>query len=76
MTARLRCARGHFLPATARPAGDPQDWDDTCRCPPAARRRKRRHLYQRRPGGDLWGQGLTARQVHTMTTIPLTGSYL
>jgi hypothetical protein len=25
---------------------------------------------------DLWGQGLTAYQIHTMTTVPLTGSYL
>lgn len=41
--ARLRCARGHFLPADFRlPVKDPEDWDDTCRCkaspasPPAA----------------------------------------
>jgi len=27
-------------------------------------------------GRDLWGQGLTAHQLHTMTDIPLTGSYL
>lgn len=25
---------------------------------------------------DLWGQGLTARQRHTITTVPLTGRYL
>ena len=25
---------------------------------------------------DIWGQGLTARQLNTMTDIPLTGSYL
>lgn len=33
---RLRCARGHFLPAGFRPHGDPDTWDDTCRCKPVS----------------------------------------
>jgi hypothetical protein len=38
----------------------------TCRCmrPPA-----------RRPA-DLWGQGLTAQQIRSITDIPVTGRYL
>ncbi|MFE4051212.1 hypothetical protein [Streptomyces sp. YIM B13518] len=55
MTARPRCARGHFLPATG-----------TCRC----------EQPRARWTADLWGQGLTARQLHRTTTIPLTGRYL
>lgn len=31
-SARYRCDRGHPLPADFRPSGDPDDWDDTCRC--------------------------------------------
>ena len=38
----------------------------TCRCD---RPRTRRHP-------DLWGQGLTVLQRHSITDIPLTGSYL
>ncbi|MEU5091695.1 hypothetical protein [Streptomyces sp. NPDC021356] len=55
MTARPRCARGHFLPAT----GD-------CRC------EQPRPRWQ----SDLWGQGLTARQRHSIRTVPITGRYL
>jgi hypothetical protein len=40
----------------------------TCRCT---------HTRQQlRRDADLWGQGLTARQRHTIRDIPLTGSYL
>ena len=28
----LRCNRGHYLPRNFRPHGDPDTWDDTCRC--------------------------------------------
>ncbi|MET8826055.1 hypothetical protein ABZX40_13365 [Streptomyces sp. NPDC004610] len=40
--------------------------DDTCRC------------QQDRPRWetDLWGQGLTPRQRHSIRTIPLTGTHL
>jgi hypothetical protein len=31
---RLRCDRGHYLPRSFRPTGDPDTWDDTCRCRP------------------------------------------
>lgn len=37
-----------------------------CRC----------ELPRPRWGTDLWGQGLTARQRHSITTIPVTGRYL
>ena len=30
--ARFHCDRGHPLPADFTPAGDPDDWDDTCHC--------------------------------------------
>lgn len=77
MSARLRCARGHFLPATTRPVGDPEDWDDSCRCVLTRRPRKRRsRSYASSGRGDLWGQGLSPAQVRSMTTVPLTGSYL
>ncbi|MFJ6579297.1 hypothetical protein ACIQMY_25460 [Streptomyces sp. NPDC091368] len=34
---RYRCSRGHYLPADfTPPAADPDTWDDTCRCNPAA----------------------------------------
>lgn len=55
MTARPRCARGHFLAASG-----------FCRC----------ELPRPRWTADLWGQGLTARQRHSITTIPVTGRYL
>lgn len=58
---RPRCPRGHFLPHTG-----------TCRCTftrQAGRRRRPVHA-------DLWGQGLTAIHRHTITDVPLTGSYL
>jgi hypothetical protein len=28
------------------------------------------------PPRDVWGQGLTDREINTMTDVPLTGSYL
>lgn len=31
---RYRCASGHFLPATFRPSGPPDELDDTCTCKP------------------------------------------
>jgi len=37
-----------------------------CRC----------QLPRPRGGADLWGQGLTDRQRHSITDVPLTGSYL
>lgn len=61
-----RCTRGHFSPATAP--------TDACRCT-LTRRPKRRRA--RRPlDADLWGQGLTARQRHSIRTVPIVGSYL
>jgi len=60
---RPRCPRGHFLPATG-----------TCRCALMPRPKRRRHRGRR--DADLWGQGLTALQRHTIRDIPLTGSYL
>jgi len=39
---------------------------NVCRC----------QLPRPRRGADLWGQGLTARQRHTITDVPLTGRYL
>ncbi|MET9099980.1 hypothetical protein [Streptomyces antibioticus] len=57
-----RCARGHFLPATAPPGG-------RCRCS----RSTRRPLV--RDHADLWGQGRPI-QYRRLTTIRLAGSYL
>ncbi|MFI6032996.1 hypothetical protein ACIBBD_02200 [Streptomyces sp. NPDC051315] len=34
--ARFHCDRGHPMPADFYPAGEPDDWDDTCRCKPTA----------------------------------------
>lgn len=31
---RLRCGRGHFLPADASLPAGPENWDDICRCRP------------------------------------------
>jgi hypothetical protein len=31
---RYRCASGHLLPLSFVPVGDPDGWDDTCRCKP------------------------------------------
>jgi hypothetical protein len=70
MSTRLRCSRGHFLPATARPVGDPHDWDDTCQCVLTRRPRPSRI------NGDLLGQRLGRRKKYRITTVPLTGSYL
>jgi hypothetical protein len=57
--------RGHFIPATAP--------TDACLCVLTPRpKRRRRALLDT----DLWGQGLTARQRHSITTVPITGSYL
>ncbi|MFC7880454.1 hypothetical protein ACFUVV_01000 [Streptomyces sp. NPDC057376] len=64
---RRRCVRGHFIPATAP--------TDACCCT-LTRRPKRTHGARRPLESDLWGQGLTAVQRHTIHTIPLTGSYL
>ncbi|NEC77225.1 hypothetical protein [Streptomyces rochei] len=73
MTRRYRCARGHFLPADfTPPATDPDDWDDECRCAIRKRRRRARSPLD----SDLWGQGLTAIQRHTIRTVPIVGSYL
>ncbi|MFE6354344.1 hypothetical protein ACFVOO_16100 [Streptomyces rochei] len=61
-----RCTRGHFIPATAP--------TDACCCT-LTRRPKRRRV--RRPlDPDLWGQGLTAVQRHSIRTVPIVGSYL
>ena len=76
MSTRLRCSRGHFLPATAHPTGDPEDWDDTCRCVPTRRPRRRSRGFGSSGRGDLWGQGLNRRRKWRMTTVQLTGSYL
>ncbi|QQC89859.1 hypothetical protein [Streptomyces alfalfae] len=57
-----RCARGHFIPATAEP--------DACRCVLVPRR-----LRSYRFGADLWGQGLTVRRKSILTAWP-TGRYL
>jgi hypothetical protein len=75
MSIRLRCSRGHFLPASARPVGDPHDWDDTCRCV-ITRRPRRRHRFTDSGRGDLWGQGLSRRRKYRIATVSLTGSYL
>jgi hypothetical protein len=37
-----------------------------CRC----------QLPRPRGAADLWGQGLTARQRHSITDVPVIGSYL
>lgn len=58
-----RCTRGHFIPATAPTTA--------CHCVARPRRRARRPLDP-----DLWGQGLTAVQRHTIRTVPIVGSYL
>lgn len=47
--ARLRCDRGHYLPRSFRPRGDPEDWDDTCRCRPT----QPATPPERRPPGGL-----------------------
>jgi hypothetical protein len=59
-----RCNRGHFIPATAPTTA--------CTCTIRPRRRRARRPFH----ADLWGQGLTALQRHSIRTIPLTGSYL
>jgi hypothetical protein len=59
---KARCTRGHFLPAAAQP-------HSPCACTLTPRSRPHDHA-------DLWGQGLTKRQVHTIRTVQLTGSYL
>jgi hypothetical protein len=64
VTARRRCIRGHFIPATAP--------TDACLCVLTPRPRRTRA----RRDADLWGQGLTAIQRHSITDVPLTGSYL
>jgi hypothetical protein len=64
VTPRRRCARGHFISAAAA--------TDACNCVLTRRPRRRRSYC----ATDLWGQGLTARQRHSITTIPLTGRYL
>lgn len=61
---KARCARGHFLPATAQP-GSP------CRCALVGRRRRSRPCDH----ADLWGQGRHIKY-RRMTTIRLAGSYL
>lgn len=62
-----RCTRGHFIPATAETTA--------CRC--TLTYRPKRVPGARRPlESDLWGQGLTAIQRHTIRTVRLTGSYL
>ncbi|NUS79185.1 MAG: hypothetical protein HOV70_23705 [Streptomyces sp.] len=62
-----RCTRGHFIPATANTT--------TCHC--TLTRRPKRVPGARRPlESDLWGQGLTAVQRHSIRTVPTVGSYL
>lgn len=59
-----RCTRGHFIPATAPTTA--------CHCTLTRRPKHRRRLLD----ADLWGQGLTARQRHSIRTVPITGRYL
>jgi hypothetical protein len=64
VSARQRCTRGHFIPASTA--------DRTCRCVLTPRPRRRR-----RPSDiDLWGQGLPLRQKHRIHDVPITGSFL
>ncbi len=72
MSTRLRCSRGHFLPASARPVGAPHGWDDTCRCVLTRRPRKRPYRFR---DIDLMGQDLALRQ-KAIRTVRLSGSYL
>ncbi|MER7801214.1 hypothetical protein ABTX71_12875 [Streptomyces parvulus] len=58
-----RCTRGHFIPATADTS--------TCHCTLTRRPKRRRWLDL-----DLWGQGLTALQRHSIRTVPVVGRYL
>ncbi|WCN06029.1 hypothetical protein [Streptomyces sp. M92] len=61
-----RCTRGHFIPATAP--------TDACRC--TLTRRPKRRPARWPLDTDLWGQGLTAVQRHSIRTVPIVGSYL
>lgn len=74
MSTRLRCSRGHFLPATFQPVGDPADWDDTCRCVLTPKRRRPPRPYGL-TAADLYGQGL-ARRGKPVRLVQLRGSYL
>ncbi|MEU9065849.1 hypothetical protein AB0D60_02995 [Streptomyces sp. NPDC048306] len=60
-----RCVRGHFIPAAAP--------TDACTCVLTRRSRRRRTRWL---DLDLWGQGLTVLQRHSIRTVPITGSYL
>ncbi|MFG3085093.1 hypothetical protein [Streptomyces parvulus] len=59
-----RCTRGHFIPATADTS--------TCHCTLTRRPKRRRRWLDL----DLWGQGLTVVQLHSIRTVPTVGSYL
>lgn len=60
---RRRCARGHFIPATAS--------TDDCHCL-LTRKRQHRAFVET----DLRGQRATIHQLRTMTTLRPAGSYL
>lgn len=60
-----RCVRGHFIPAAAS--------TNACTCVITRRSRRRRARWV---DVDLWGQGLTALQRHSIRTVPITGTYL
>ncbi|MCG0066274.1 hypothetical protein L0F81_23785 [Streptomyces tricolor] len=51
---------------------DGRDFCDGC----AARARRAKKRRRARRNADLWGQGLTVRQRHSIRDVPLVGAYL